>query len=298
MLTTNRSQLVRIAVEGRVAPALVYPNTVGHDGLVHNVPSLGGITYNVLVGDPAFGWEADHVEPGVSSVLSADKRSDRPNLAYNFLACAGNDVIVMTGTAKGARGTVVGHHGGVEHVMLDFPLAVLEKLSVEDRFQIRTEGQGLKLSDFPDIVLHSLDPRLLAKMAPRTMKGKLEVPVAGVIPGSLMGSGLGSLQAGTGDYDLMTSDIRALKKHGLSNLNLGDLVAITDHDASFGWRYLTGAVVIGIVVHGDSHLSGHGPGIMTIMTSPKGTIAPRVDAKANIGRLLGIGRFRTKQRKR
>ena len=32
MLKTNASKLVRIAVEGKVAPALVWPNEVGHDG--------------------------------------------------------------------------------------------------------------------------------------------------------------------------------------------------------------------------------------------------------------------------
>ena len=31
------------------------------------LPGVGGITYNLRVGDPACGWEADHVEPCVSA---------------------------------------------------------------------------------------------------------------------------------------------------------------------------------------------------------------------------------------
>lgn len=292
MITTNESQLIRIAIEGKIAPALVWPNTVGHDGTVHNVPGLGGITYNVLVGDTAFGWQADHVEPGVSSVLNPDKRSDRPNVAYNFLACVGNEAIVMSGNAKGAKGVVVGHHGGVEHVMLDFEPSVLEKLSLDDKFQIRAFGQGLVLEQTPEVFARSLDPRLLKLMKATAHAGRLTVPVTAIVPGALMGSGLGSGNTHSGDYDIMTSDTKALKRHKLDKLRLGDVVAITDHDASFGWRYLEGGMLIGIVIHGDSHVAGHGPGVCTILTSATGKILPKIDPTANIGKYLKLGRFR------
>lgn len=292
MLKTNKDRLVKIAVEGKVAPALAYPNSVGSDGRIHNVPGIGGITYNVLVGDSAFGWAADHIEPAVSSILNAEKRSDRPNIGYNFLACVGNEVIVISGNAKGARGTVVGHHGGVEHVIIDFPKKVLEKLSTEDKFQIRTLGQGLKLLDYPDIIVSSLDPRVLQLLKIRASTKGIAVPVTAVIPAKLMGSGLGETQAKTGDYDMQTSDKKAIARLGLDKLRLGDLVAIKDHDASFGWRYLEGACVIGVVIHGDSNISGHGPGITTIMTSPTGQTTTSISAAANIGRYLKIGRFR------
>jgi len=39
---------------------------ISSDGRPVVLPGVGGITYNVRVGDPASGWEADHVEPGVS----------------------------------------------------------------------------------------------------------------------------------------------------------------------------------------------------------------------------------------
>jgi len=48
--------------------------TVTYDGQPIVVPGVGGITYNIKVGDKAFGWEADHVEPGVSTVLNEEKR--------------------------------------------------------------------------------------------------------------------------------------------------------------------------------------------------------------------------------
>ncbi len=292
MLKTNKDRLVRIAVEGKVAPALVWPNEVGHDGTVHNVPGIGSITYNVLVGDRALGWMADHVEPGVSTILNPDKRRDKPNISYNFLACAGNEVIILSGSAKGKRGRVVGHHGGAEHVICDFAPAVLEKLAWDDKFQIRTYGQGLKLIDYPHVHVRNLDPALLSNMRIKERRGRLEVPVSAIVPGMLMGSGLGEAHASSGDYDIQTADRDALAKHGLDRLKLGDIIAIADHDASYGWCYKKGAVVIGVVVHGDSRVSGHGPGVMTIMSSPTGQLVPRLARDANVGKYLRLGRYR------
>lgn len=292
LLKTNEKQLVKIAVEGQVAPAKVWLNEVGADSIARNLPGVGGITYNVLVGDSAFGWAADHIEPAVSSILGPDKPREKPNTAYNFLACVGNEAIVMTGDAKGKVGVVTGHHGGAEHVMIDFPLNVLEKLSINDRFQIRSFGQGMELVDFPDVQVRSLDPALLKKMNCGEHKGKVCVPVAAVVPGKLMGSGLGALENFTGDYDIMTSDRALVKKHKLEHLRLGDIIAITDIDGVVGWCYREGSIMIGVVIHGDSFAPGHGPGVTTIMASRASNIEPVIDSKANIGRLLGIGRFR------
>jgi len=136
------------------------------------------------------------------------------------------------------------------------------------------------------------DPAFFAKMRCRTKGKGIEVPVAAIVPGKLAGSGLGSAHAHSGDCDIQTSDEKALQKHGIDKVKLGDIVAITDHDASFGWCYRAGAVSIGIVIHGDSHLSGHGPGVMTIMTSADGRIEPKIAKDANIGRYLKLGRYR------
>ena len=71
-------------------------------------------------------------------------------------------------------------------------------------------------------------------------------------------------------------------EHGLDDLRLGDLVAITDADATYGRIYKTGGVVIGIVVHSGCVLAGHGPGVMIVMSSKEGLLVPRLDAAANL----------------
>jgi hypothetical protein len=106
---------------------------------------------------------------------------------------------------------------------------------MEDKFLVKGWGQGLELLDYPDIRLTNLDPRLLQKLGIRQLgKGKLEVPVAAVVPGHLMGSGVGSLSMATGDYDIMTTDRKEIARRGLDKLRFGDIVAIADHDNVFG----------------------------------------------------------------
>jgi hypothetical protein len=292
-IRTNKNNLVKIAIEGKVAPAIVWPNEIGHDGRIHNVPGIGSITYNVFVGDPAFGWAADHVEPGVSTILNADKRRDKPNISYNFLACVGNEVRILSGEAKGKKGVVIGHHGGAEHVICDFSTAVLEKLSLDDKFQIRAFGQGLKLTDYPKVSVRNIDPQALGKIGLKEKGGKLEVPVSAIIPGALAGSGLGEANTSSGDFDIQAADEKTLAKHGIDKVKLGDIVAFSDCDASYGWCYRKGAVTVGVVVHGSSHVSGHGPGVTTIMSSSTGALGLKTDLKANVGRYLKLGRYRS-----
>jgi len=292
MFKTNEQNLVMISVEGKVAPALAYPNEIGHDGKIHNIPSIGGITYNVKIGNNAFGWEADHIEPCVSSILNSDKRRDRPNLAYNFLACIGNEAIIVSGDAKGAKGVVTGHHGGVEHVIIDFSDDVLKKLTHGDRIQIKSFGQGLKIDDAPEISISSIDPSLFKKIVKKNSRGALTIDVKGIIPAKLMGSGVGEGGTRTGDIDIITSDKNALKKYDLNDLKLGDIIAIENWDSSIGWCYKKGYTTIGVIIHGDSHLAGHGPGVTAIMSSLSGNITVNIKKSANIGQYLKIGKFR------
>jgi hypothetical protein len=296
-LRTNEDRLVKIAVQGKVANAAQWAEfEVANDGRPFTLPSTGGIVYNIRTGDPAFGWEGDHIEPGVSAILDEEKRGSRANMGFNFLACVGNKARLVTGDAKGKAGTVTGHHGGVEHVTVDFDPATLEKINIDDKILIEGFGQGLKLLDFPEIRIYNLDPSVLQKMPIRVASGTtLEVGVATVVPAELMGSGLGHNNIGTGDYDIMTHDPGAVKKYRLDQLCLGDFVAVQDHDNSFGRTYRKGAVTIGVVVHSNSTLAGHGPGISTLLTSADSRIRPVLDSKANLGRILGIGRYRSKK---
>lgn len=292
MLKTNEKNLVMLALQGTVAPADEFlPFEVGHDGIPRALPGTGSITYNVKVGDRAFGWKTDHTEPGVSSVCTNQEK--QYTKGYNFLACCGNEVRVTTGDAKGKKGTVIGTHGGVEHVIIDFPSDVLKKLTLDDKFLIKSFGQGLELTDHPEILCYNLSPALLKKMNVRERGGKLEVGVTHMIPAKIMGSGLGSLSCTRGDYDITTQDPVAIKEYRLNELRLGDIVAIVDADNSYGRCYKKGAMSICVVIHANSYVAGHGPGVMTLMTCSKpNRLKPFIDPKANVAQILKIGRYR------
>ena len=65
-------------------------------------------------------------------------------------------------------------------------------------------------------------------------------------------------------------------------------MAIQDADHSYGRIYLKGAMTIGIVVHTNSVISGHGPRVTTLLTSRTGKIVPRIDSDANIAKILKL----------
>ncbi len=297
MLRTNKERLVMMSVQGKIVnPGGPRDHNIDADGRPFLLPGTGGIVYNVKVGDPAFGWEADHLEPGVSTILDEKNRFDRPNAGYVFYACVGNEAVIRSGDAKGARGIVTGHHGGAEHVMIDFPDNALEKLNLDDKILIKGYGQGLKLLDFPEVAVYNLDPNLLQKMGMEKKGKKLQVPVSAKIPAQLMGSGTGSTAMGAGDYDIMTTDKKFIKKYGIDKLKFGDFVAILDHDNLYGRSFRKGAITIGVVIHGDCRYAGHGPGVTTLLSSRRPIIEPVINADANIARILKIGRFRKKKR--
>lgn len=295
-IKTNENRLVKMAVQGKVANATQWAEfEFAHDGRLFSLPSTGGIVYNVKVGDNAFEWEGDHIEPGVSAVLDEEKRGSKANMGFNFLACVGNTARIISGDAKNKTGTVVGHHGGVEHVVIDFDEKTLAKLTLQDKILIEAYGQGLKLLDFSGIHVYSLSPSVFQKMPIRTLAGKkLEVGVTAIVPAALMGSGMGHNNIGTGDCDIMSHDPREVKRLGLDKLCFGDFVAILDQDHTYGRTYRRGSVSIGIVVHSNSTLAGHGPGVTTVMTSSKGYIKPVKNPRANLARILGIGKYRKK----
>jgi len=290
MIKTNEKTLIQLAIQGKVAPADEFlPFEVGHNGQPYALPGVGSITYNVKVGDPAFGWTSDHTEPGVSTICTSTEKAYMRG--YNFLACVGNEALITSGPAKGKKGVVTGMHGGVEHVLIDFPDAVLEKITLEDKFQIRAYGQGLALTNFPNIKTYNLSPTFLHKMLIKEVKESIEVGVTHIIPAGIMGSGIGSLSCTRGDYDITTQDEEMIKKHKLDTIRLGDIVAIEDADNSYGRCYKKGAMSICIVVHSNSFVAGHGPGVTTLLTTTKlGAIKPVINPKANIADILKIGR--------
>jgi len=287
MLRLNVDKLVKISVVGEVSSPVFWrsPYRISADGKPVVLPGVGGITYNVRVGDPASGWEADHVEPGVSM---KNKESEDANMALNVLACVGNEAAVVSGDAKGSRGFVTGKHGGIEHVLVDFAPEIMEKLLIGDKILVKAFGVGLKLLDFPEVKVMNVDPKFLETLNPIPIGEKLEVPVTHIVPAEIMGSGLGANQTYSGDYDVQLFDESIKAKYGLEDQRLGDLVAIQDADHSFGRIYRKGAMSVGIIVHSDCVTSGHGPGVTTLFTSSMGKIVPKIDPNANIAMLLKL----------
>jgi hypothetical protein len=292
MLRTNVEKLVKISVVGEVASPVfgrgVY--NISAQGTPLVLPGVGGITYNVRVGDSACGWEADHVEPGVSieNKENDPRFGQGANIALNVLSCVGNEAVVVTGDAKGAKGVVTGKHGGIEHVLVDFQSETLEKLMLGDKVLVKAFGVGLKLLDYSEIKVMNMDARFLEALKPKAKGDRLEIPVTHIVPAAIMGSGLGANQTYSGDYDIQLFDEDARKEYRLDGLRLGDLVAILDADHSYGRIYKQGAVSVGIVVHTNCVTSGHGPGVTTLFTSSNGKIIPKVDSKANIASILKL----------
>jgi len=292
MLKTNLDKLVKVSVMGEIASPVVGRSiyNVSATGKPLILPGVGGITYNVRVGDLACGWEADHVEPGVS----VENKENDPrfgqgaNAAFNILSCVGNEAIVVSGDAKGANGVVTGKHGGIEHVLVDFQPETMEKLVLGDKVLVKAFGVGLKLLDFPDVKPMNMDPQFLKAMKPEAKDEKLQVPVTHMVPAAIMGSGLGANQTFSGDYDIQMFDEKVIAQYGLEDLRLGDLVAVIDADHSFGRIYRQGAITVGIVVHTNCVTAGHGPGVTSLLTSAEGKLTPQIDAKANIAKLLKL----------
>ena len=291
MLKTNAEKLIKISVMGEIAsPTIRSVYNVSATGKPLVLPGVGGITYNLRAGDPSCGWEADHVEPGVSvENKENDVRSGQAaNTALNVLSCIGNKATVVNGDAKGAEGTVTGKHGGIEHVLVDFPSEVLEKLVLGDKILVKAFGVGLQLVDFPEIKVLNMDPALLDAWSIKPKGDKLEVPVTHIVPAAIMGSGLGANQVNSGDYDIQLFDKAVVEQYGLESLRIGDLVAIIDADHSFGRIYRQGAVSVGVVIHTNCVTAGHGPGVTTLITSPDGKIIPQINKKANIASILKL----------
>lgn len=289
----NEKCLVEMSVMGEISNPVSSssPYRISADGEALVLPGVGGISYNVKVGDPVCGWKADHVEPGVS----IKNPNEKSNNALNVLACIGNRAVVVSGKAWGKAGTVTGKHGGIEHVLVDFDDKILDRLVIGDKVLVRACGVGLELPGAPSVRVMNLSPALVKKVPLEvTPQKELKVPVARVVPARVMGSGLGASQCYRGDYDIQLFDEDTVKEFSLDTLRFGDLVAITDADHTFGRVYRRGAISVGVVVHSQCVTAGHGPGVVTCFTSREGRIQIQKRENANIGFYLKIGRFRRK----
>lgn len=281
-LKTNEKKLIKMSIGGYVTqPSFKNPGYIpDNDGNSVILPGMYGVVNNVKVGDKAFGWNGDHIEPGVS----IDSENINEHFALHYLVCTGNKAIVRTGEAKGKTGIVTGEHA---RNLIHFEQNILEKICVGDQIDIITHGRGLKLLDFPEIEIKKIDPNLLKSMNFKVENKKLIVDVAIELPIKIMGSGA-ELNSEYVDQDLMSGDRSLMKKLKIDQMKLGDLIVINHADHRWGRSYKKDHVSIALCIHGDSVMTGHGPGIMTIMTGTKKTLGWRINKKANLKNILKI----------
>ena len=290
-LRTNADELVMITVAGEVCSPTerMGPWRIGQDGRPRVLPGTGGIVLSHRVGDPCVGLAADHVEPAVS--IRNERRaggSETANQALQSFVCVGNYAIVTSGRAMGARGVVTGKHGGIDNVLVDFPLGVMRRMAIGDRVQVYAYGVGLRFPDCPRVHVWNCSPRLLDRWGVAQAGGKIRAAVTHCIPAKVMGSGLGRNNVVKGDYDIQMTDPAAVARYRLGTLRFGDLVAITDADNRFGRSWVKGWTSLGVVIHSESTVAGHGPGVTTLMSGPSELFTLVPTEAANIAAYLGI----------
>lgn len=287
MLKTNREKLVIQSVQGKIHSPIMgqSPYKINNEGKPMILHGVGGITYNYQIGDPCMELVGDHIEPGVSI-----RNEETPeNRALTVLSCVGNKAKVISGDAKGAKGYVTGMHGGIEHVMVYFPKEDLDKMAIDDKILIKACGQGLQIEGHEDVVVMNIDPNLFEKLGIKENKnGELEVPIVTEIPAHLMGSGIGSATSFSGDYDITTGDKEEIKKYDIDKLRFGDLVLLEDCDNTYGRQFLKGSVTIGVIVHSNCILSGHGPGVTGLLSCKTSKLKGIKTKDANIANYLNI----------
>jgi hypothetical protein len=115
--------------------------------------------------------------------------------------------------------------------------------------------------------------------------------VTHVLPAAIMGSGLGKNNVWRGDIDIQLFDPPTRRRYGLETLRFGDIVAVKNSDTRYGAAMRTGQVTIGVVVHSDSTVAGHGPGMTALLTGPASRLRPIRDSGANIAFLFGRREF-------
>jgi len=101
---------------------------------------MGSINYNVSIGDSTYGWAgSDHVEPDVT--IQGEETPSPWEAALASLACIGNEALVISGEAAGAKRDLsrearrVGRQGLV-------PKETKEKLTLGDKVRIKAKGWG------------------------------------------------------------------------------------------------------------------------------------------------------------
>jgi Domain of unknown function (DUF4438) len=261
------------------------PYRVDADGRSYLPVGDGGLVLGVTVGESVFARDADHAAPG-ACLVHPDPAARH---ALTIYSCIGNQVVVRSGQAAGARGIVLGKRGEAGRVIAGFSQQSLAVMRPADHIAVRACGQGWQPAGWPGAVtVLNLDPAALAAL-PVWLAGDGASVTAGVriaVPSKLAGNGIGR-PAVSWDLDLQLGDGRAAGPASPflagTEVLLGDLVAVTDLDARFNVGYRRGWLTVGLVVHGGSPLPGHGPGITPILTGPAGVLLVQPDPAEHAG---------------
>jgi Domain of unknown function (DUF4438) len=251
------------------------PYRVDRDGASYVPVGDGGIILGLELGDSVFKLAADHAAPG-ACLMHTDGAARHALTAF---ACIGNRVVVRTGAAAGAVGSVIGKRGEAGRVIVGLRPTDLPQLRPSDEVVVRACGQGWRPDGLtPGVTVMNLDPAILGAL-PVHLSADGRTVTAGVravVPGRLAGNGIGR-PAASWDLDLQ------LTAGAGPEVLLGDLIAVTDIDARYNMGYRRGWLTVGVMVHGASPLPGHGPGITPILTGPSDALQLHADAAGHIG---------------
>lgn len=301
---SNKGKLMKQVLVGKIAPPVMFVEgglmgayVTTWDGKPKIGIGVGGIKYNVKVGDLCFGWpETEYLSPGVSFMGHEDTSEGS---AYNMKGTAqafvkytavGTKVTMVSGEGKGVEGVVTGKGGtgtSGKYVFVYFKKDDLEKLNLGDKAKFLQDGVGLELECFEGRVFN-ISPSFLDSLGLKIVDGKLVFPVAKVIPAVCMGMGVGGSSAESGNWCIQSNPPHLVEKYGYGDLRIGDIVACKDVLMDYGKGYYRGAVTIGVVTSGASDVAGHGPGVMAIASSKMGKIKPVLVPDANITKYLGL----------
>lgn len=292
MIVTNKEKLVKFAIQGEIMPAVVERHYLTTwNGTPKLGIGIGGINYNIKVGDEVFRWvNGERAEPGVA----VDETGDRWKMAFRNNACIGNEATLMTGEGKGAKGVVIGKHGylpgGGHHVLCHFQDEDLEKFALGDKVRIKAWGSGLRIKGFDDVRVMSIDPEILEKLEIKEVNDKLEVPTVKVIPHFLLGEGAGGRPPEQSNWAIQTCYPPDIEKYNLKEIRFGDIVLLKDIQSDYGRGYYKGGSSIGIVCCGPSDIAGRGIGVTTFLSSRNDRLKARIEPGANISKYLDIQR--------
>jgi hypothetical protein len=251
------------------------PYRVDVDGHPYVPVGDGGIVLGVGLGDLVSAALGDHVSPG-ATVGHPDQPARHGLTAY---ACVGNPVVVRSGAAAGATGRVFGKRGEDGRLLVWLPDEALERLRPGDGVAVRAYGQGASLPGLPaGVEVLNLDPWLAPALGVTVGPDGVDVGVRAVVPSRLAGNGIGR-PAQQWDVDLAFPAGDPV----LAALRLGDLLAVADLDVRHNMGFRRGHVTVGLVVHGDSPMPGHGPGLVPLLCGPADLLRAVPDAEGHVG---------------